>query len=276
MEGRAIRPSFLSGAARIFELSLGEMLWSRRTIFLALITGAPIFLALVARIAQGSGIVPLRVNGAPVDGPSVFGMMIWVFFLRFIIPVLGVFYGTALIADEVEDRTLTYLFTRPIRRGAVLVGKYLAYLVCTSLVVLPSVMLVYFLVVPFRQIASTFPSLAADLGLLALGLAAYGALFAWVGAALRRPLVSGLVFVFGWEQLALLVPGYLKRFTIAHYLQALVPHAMPSSGVTSVLQSVLTDNPPAAICLLALAAITIAALAAGVKSVEAREYVLDQ
>ena len=40
------------------------------------------------------------------------------FYLRFSIPVLGVFYGTALIADEVEDKTITYLFTRPIPRGA--------------------------------------------------------------------------------------------------------------------------------------------------------------
>ena len=52
-------------------------------------------------------------------------------------PVLAVFYGTALMADEVEDKTLTYLFTRPIPRGAVLIGKYLAYLACTILVVLP-------------------------------------------------------------------------------------------------------------------------------------------
>ena len=74
--------------------------------------------------------------------------MIWVFYLRFIVPVLGVFYGTSLMADEVEDKTITYLFTRPIPRGAVLVGKYLAYLVCTMLVVLPSVMLVYLLIVP--------------------------------------------------------------------------------------------------------------------------------
>ena len=51
--------------------------------------------------------------------------MIWVFYLRFTVPVLGVFYGTSLIADEVEDKTITYLFTRPIPRGAVLVGKYL-------------------------------------------------------------------------------------------------------------------------------------------------------
>ena len=218
----------------MFSLSLGEMLWSRRTVFLLLVTGAPVFLALVARIVQGSGVVPLRVNGAPVDGASIFGMMIWVFFLRFIVPVLGVFYGTSLIADEVEDRTITYLFTRPIRRGAVLVGKYLAYVVCTTLVVLPSVVLVYFLLVPLGQVARTFTSFAADLGLLALGLAAYGALFALVGAALKRPLVSGLLFVFGWEQMALLVPGYFRRFTVAHYVQSLVPHAMPSDGVVSV------------------------------------------
>ena len=78
-------------------------------------------------------------------GPAIFGLMIWVFYLRFTVPVLGVFYGTSLIADEVEDKTITYLFTRPIPKGAVLVGKYLAYLACTIFVVLPSVVIVYLL-----------------------------------------------------------------------------------------------------------------------------------
>ena len=94
----------------------------------------------------------LRVNGQRVAGFGIFGVMIWVLFLRFIVPVLGVFYGTALMADEVEDKTITYLFTRPIPRGAVLVGKFLAYLACTFLVVLPSVMIVYFLLVPLSQV----------------------------------------------------------------------------------------------------------------------------
>ena len=85
-----------------------------------------------------------------MTGPAIFGLMIWVFYLRFTVPVLGVFYGTSLMADEVEDKTITYLFTRPIRRGAVLFGKYLAYLGCTVFVVLPSVVLVYLLVVPMQ------------------------------------------------------------------------------------------------------------------------------
>src|SRR5918998_3023555 len=158
-------PSFTTASWRVFELSLGEMLWSKRTIFMALVVGAPVLLAVIIRVLQASGIPALRVNGARIGGAAMFGMVIWLLFVRFIVPVLGVFYGTALVADEVEDKTITYLFTRPIQRGAVLVGKYIAYLVCTTLVVLPSVMLVYFMLVPFPEVPGTFGSLLKDLGI---------------------------------------------------------------------------------------------------------------
>ena len=268
--------SFMSSAIRVFELSLGEMLWSRRTIFMAMVMIAPIILALVSRIVQAMGVAPLRVNGVTVGGAGIFGMMIWVLFIRFTIPVLGVFYGTSLIADEVDDKTLTYLFTRPVQRGAVLMGKYLAYLVCTSLVVLPSIMIVYFLIVPLAEIGSSFRLLVIDLGIMALGLAAYGALFALVGPILKRPLVVGLVFAFGWEQLAMLMPGYLRRFTLAYYLQGLVPHAMPSDGVASIIQAVFTDSPTATTCLFWLAVAIGLSLFLGQRAIERREYVLEQ
>ena len=269
-------PGVLTAAARVFELSLGEMLWSRRTIFMALVVGGPVILAVVARLLQASGVPALRVNGVRVGGAGIFGMMIWVLFIRFIVPVLGVFYGTALIADEVEDKTITYLFTRPIQRGAVLVGKYLAYLVCTTLVVLPSVMIVYFMMVPFSDVAGTFGLLLKDLGILAIGLAAYGALFALAGAMLKRPLVIGLVFAFGWEQVAMLMPGYLKRFTLAYYIQALVPHAMPSDSTTSLLQAFFREQPSAVTSLFWLVAVLGISLFFAARSVERREYVLEQ
>src|SRR5678815_3757448 len=122
---------------------------------MALVVGAPVLLATVARIVQASGVAPLRVNGSRVDAVSIFGMIIWVLFLRFIVPVLGVFYGTSLVADEVEDKTITYLFTRPLRRGAVLFGEYLAYPVSYTHLTLPSIMLVYFLLVPLAQVAGS-------------------------------------------------------------------------------------------------------------------------
>ncbi len=267
---------FMTAARRVFDLSLGEMLWSRRTIFMALVVGGPVLLALIVRGVEMFGMSALRVNGQRVAGFGIFGMMIWVLFLRFIVPVLGVFYGTALMADEVEDKTITYLFTRPISRGAVLVGKYLAFLMCTLLVVLPSVMIVYFLLVPFSQLPSTFGNLLIDLGLLALGLAVYGGVFAFVGAFFKRPLVIGLVFAFGWEQVVMALPGYLKQFTIAYYLQALVPHAMPSDGVASLLQGMFRENPPVLVCLFWLFTYLAGFLYLATRVVERKEYILEQ
>src|SRR5262249_20594861 len=131
--------SFQDASLRIFGVSLGEMLWSRRTMYLVIVVGAPIVLAIVGRLLAAEGMAAMRVNGARVGGVSIFSTMIWVLFVRFTVPVLGAFYGTGIVADEVDDRTITYLFVRPIPRSAVVAGKYLAYLACTGLIVLPTV-----------------------------------------------------------------------------------------------------------------------------------------
>ena len=284
-DSTAVSPSFFHSAWRIYDLSLGQMLWSRRTMFMALVVGGPVVVALVLRALVAMDLVTARgvIDGRSivVDGPVIFGLMIWGFYLRFSVPLLGVFYGTALIADEVEDKTITYLFTRPVSRGAVLVGKYLAYLGCTGLVVLPSVMLVFFLVVPLLggSIGTSFPDLVKDLALLAVGLAVYGALFALVGAWFKRPLLTGLVFIFGWEPIVVVVPGYMKRFTVSYYVQGLVPHAMPQDGVVSSILAILQATevvPSAATSLMGLGVILLGGLSLATWLVERREYVLEQ
>ena len=270
-------PGYFSSALRVFDLSVGEMLWSRRTIFMALIVGAPVLIAIVLRLLDTLGLPVFQVNGMQVAGPTVFGMMIWFFYLRFTIPVLGVFYGTSLIADEVEDKTITYLFTRPVPKGAVLLGKYLAYMACTVFVVLPSVVIVYLCVVPMRgSLGGSFLDLLKDLTLLVIGLAVYGAVFAVIGARFKRPLLVGLIFIFGWEQVALAFPGYLKRFTVAYYLQALVPHAMPNDNIVSMIQSFFRENPSLPEALFWLFAIMLGFLWIAAVSVERKEYVLEQ
>jgi ABC-type transport system involved in multi-copper enzyme maturation permease subunit len=267
-----------SSAARIFDLSLGQMLWSRRSVFLGILTGGPLLLALLIRALSATRLGSFQINGARVGGAAIFGMMIWLLYIRFIVPVLGVFYGTSLIADEIDDKTITYLFTRPIPRSAVLLGKYLAYLVCTILLVLPSVMLVFFLIVPTGggSIGAAFPSLLEDFAMLAIGLAAYGAVFALVGTRLKRPLVIGLVFAFGWEPAVLLLPGYLKRFTVAYYLQALVTHEMPQDSAVSLLMQVFHQVPSVAVSLASLTLIVGVTLWGAARAVETREYVLEQ
>jgi hypothetical protein len=271
-------PSRLTSAiARVFDLSLGQMLWSQRTLFLGILTAAPVAVSLLVRLAALTNATVI-VNGRRPAGAEVFGTIVWLVFIRFVVPVVGVFYGTALIADEVDDKTITYLFTRPIARRAVLLGKYLAYLVCTLSLVLPSVVLVYFLIVPTggSSIAQEFPAFAADLATLSIGLATYGAVFAFVGVRVRRPLIAGLVFAFGWEPAMLLFPGYLKRVTVAYYLQALVRHEMPREGDLSALTQAFYEVPAVWPSLAALASIVVAALWLACRTVETREYVLEQ
>jgi len=253
------------------------MLWSRRTVFMALVVGVPVLIALALRTMEELGVPIMRSGRAPVGGGAVFGLMVWGFYVRFAAPVLAVFYGTALIADEVEDKTLTYLFTRPIPRSSVLLGKYFAYLICTLGVVLPSVVAVWLLVASVNgTLAENFINLVKDLGILAIGLAAYGAVFAVVGAAVSRPLLVGLGFVFGWETLALALPGSLKRLTVAFYLQGLVPHAMPSESALGVMQSLFREAISVPESLISLAVIAGVCLWLAGQAVGRREYVLEQ
>jgi ABC-type transport system involved in multi-copper enzyme maturation permease subunit len=272
------KKGFLYASMRVFDLSLSEMLWSRRTVFMGLVTGVPVILALVVRAADVLGASTWRVNNTAMTGSSIFALMIWAFYLRFSVPVLGAFYGTALIADEVEDKTITFLFTRPISRSAVLFGKYLAYIVCTMLVVLPSVAIVWFLVAPLGggTMATTFIDLAKDLPILAAGLAVYGALFALVGSTFKRPLLTGLIFVFGFEPAVLVFPGYLKRLTVAYYLQGLVPQAMPNDSVVSLVQQIFRETPGFATSVVALAVITAGSLWLAGRMVTNKEYILEQ
>jgi len=58
----------------------------------------------------------------------------WLLMLQVVLPILALVGGTAVIAEEVEDRTITYLFSRPIPRASVLLGRWLAALVLLSVV----------------------------------------------------------------------------------------------------------------------------------------------
>jgi hypothetical protein len=104
----------------------------------------------------------------------------------------------------------------------------------------------------------------------------YGAVFAFAGAALKRPLLVGLVFVLGWEPIAVVLPGYLKRLTVAYYLQGLVPHAMPQNSPMSLIQELMREIPGLTESLVWLAVIATVCLWLATRSVTKREYILEQ
>jgi hypothetical protein len=88
--------------------------------------------------------------------------------------------------------------------------------------------------------------------------------------------VAGLLFALGWEPAVLIVPGYLKRVTVAYYLQALVRHEMPPDSPGAALLRIFRETPPVSTSLIGLAVIVGLFLWLGGRTVERREYVLEQ
>ena len=106
---------------------------------------------------------------------------------------------------------------------------------------------------------------------MALTLLVYGALFALLGVVLKRPVIPGLVFLYGWELLANL-PGYLPRFTVTAWLRSLVHHRPAQEGLASLFEQVLPASQAVPVLLVA----TVVFLFLAARIFAAREYVLEQ
>jgi len=259
---------FATAARGVFDLTLDGMVFSRRSLLMGLLVAAPMAFAVLYRVLAAT-------RGQPPLGPTdLYALMVAVYWIRNVLPLAALFYATSLVADEVEGKTLTYLLTRPLTRAAIFAGKFAAYVATTFTLALPAAVLTFFILMT----APTAPPLAAaladlprDLGVMLLTLVAYGALFGLLGVLLKRPVIPGLVFLYGWELLAN-VPGYLPRFTLTAWLRSLVPYRPAEDGLAGLFQQVL----PADQALAVLVCVSFALVAAAAWIFSSREYVLDQ
>jgi ABC-type transport system involved in multi-copper enzyme maturation permease subunit len=259
---------FLKAARGVFDLALEGMVWSRRSVLMAVLMGLPILFGILYRVVLASRLPPR------VSGFDLYGVVIAFYYIRNVIPLAGLFYATSLIADEVEGKTLTYLLTRPIRRGSILAGKFAAYLATMLALSIPSTLVTFFLLTTtggFSGIGRLIPDLFRDLGVVALAILSYGALFTLMGVLLKRPMIPGLLFVYVWELLSNL-PGHLPRFTLTAHLRSLITHRPADEGVSELFTQVL----PAGECLITLAVVTALFLAAASWIFSRREYVMEQ
>jgi ABC-type transport system involved in multi-copper enzyme maturation permease subunit len=265
----ASRPLPFDRAARtIFELSLDSMVFSRRSLLMGLLVAVPVLFACAYRVMLASG---GRLPFGPFDA---YGLIVTYFWVRNVLPLTALFYATSLIADEVEGRTLTYLLTRPLTRSAIFAGKFAAYAATTFTLTLPAGVLFFFLMMTAPGSPGLGPAAAdllRDLGVMLLALVVYGAAFGLLGVLLKRPVIPGLVFLYGWELLANL-PGYLPRFTLTAWLRSLLRHRPAEEGMSGLFQNVL----PADQALFVLLTVSVLLLGAAAWIFSRREYVLEQ
>lgn len=225
-------------AATVFRQEIRRNFLGRRALLLYLLALPPIFLVVLL------GIVPLpsddlnHVDSLGAVYAGLYGGLI----LRTL-----VFFGCAwtamnLFRGEMVDRSLHYYFLTPMRREVLVVGKYLSALVATTVVfgacAAASMFVLYFLRVPSESFhyftsGAGAAQVMAYLGITALACMGYSAVFLIVGLWFRNPIIPALL-IYGWEWLNFLLPPFLKKISVIHYIQSLAPVPV-SEGPFSVL-----------------------------------------
>jgi len=212
-------------------LTLETLFFSKKTIFVGFLSAAVLGMAVVARLMPG-----FSRGGGVLAPPEFFPILFSAVVLRFVVVVVMLFYGTALIGEEVDGKTLTYLFLRPVSKASIMAGKFLALAWIGAILVLPAVLAGYLILCLGRQpLAREAGELAQMLGVTFVALLAYGSFFALLGAWLRHCLLAGLCYAFGWEGILAYLPGTTRKLTIAYYVQAML-----GSGGRGALEPMVT------------------------------------
>ena len=151
----------------------------------------------------------------------------------------GLFFGCMgifgnLFRGEMLEKTLHYYFMTPLRREALVAGKYLAGLAMALVLWVGSVAVSFLLIGKhFGPAWSEYLWHGPGLGQLgsymlvtALACVGYGAVFLMCGLFFKNPMISAAV-VWVWENINPFLPSFLKKISIIFYLKNLCPVEVP-------------------------------------------------
>lgn len=212
---------FMQSTHVAFEHALTTFLRRPRTYVAGALVVLPAFVPLLVLVLP-------REHAHEVDVTQgwIMSQMIEVFYITGVTPLLALFFAAMLIGEDVETQTISYVLTRPVSRSAWIAGRFLAYLVVTTGMIVLSIALLRACVVPFPPggDGGAFGDLAQYAFAAAMSLLSYGALCALLGAFFRHPVVVGVLIIFGWQQMALLAPGATNFLTVRKYVATLMPN----------------------------------------------------
>lgn len=209
----------------VIRLELKKGFLGRRSILLVVLAlMAPFILGLRALI-PGAVSDPANLQ----EATQGFSAIYQAFILRLVIFLGCVTVFGNLIRREVMDRSLHYYFLSPIRRELLVVAKYLTGLIAAVTLFGFSTALSFGLAYAPQTGVQRFLLHGGGLGHLGsylmatvLGCIGYGAVFLAFGFFFKSPAIPALL-VFGWEGINFLLPPFLKKISIIHYVQSFCP-----------------------------------------------------
>lgn len=242
----------------ILRLEARKNFTAKRAIPVYLLAASPLLLFAVHSVAHARGWV--RCGGR--EDLTVFAGVFQLFVLR-----LAIFFGAVaifmnLFRGEVLEKSLHYYFLAPVRRGVLVVGKYLSGLLVTSVVFGLGTVLSYLVLVSHLRMTAgralagpAMNDLPAYLGVTVLACLGYGAVFLILGLLFRNPIVP-TVSVLIWESIIVFLPSILKKFSVIFYLESLCPVKVPFHG-GGALFAIGADPTPAYLAVPGLLSLTV-------------------
>ncbi len=197
-------------------------------------------------------IAALRLFGAPARVLQQLALV-------YLTPLLGLFFGSGVLREEIEDQTLTYAFTRPVRRAWLYIARVLA-------AAGPALALAVFVAAASAGSLGAAPRLA---GAALIGVLAYTCLFAAIGLRSRGSTWIGLGLFLVWELGVGAVPGFLGRLTLVTHVRSLAGVGLEGGVLGRLWEPVAWP-----ISLAALVGVTALCLALGGRWVDRREFPL--
>ena len=250
---------WLRQVGAIFRMELEKNFLSRRSILIYLIALLPLFPLAIFALVTPPGREWQDINNYNLVFANMYNGLI----LRTV-----VFFGSAwifmnLFRGEIVDRSLHYYFLSAVKREVLVVGKYISGLV-TSIVLFSITTVVAMLLLYFPHIYSQsvryftegrgLAHLLAYVSITMLACLGYGAFFLVVGLFVRNPIIPA-VLLYGWEWLNFLLPPLLKKISVIHYLNSLVPIPINEGPF-----AVVAEPTPAYIAIPSLLGVTVLVL----------------
>jgi hypothetical protein len=196
-------------------------------------------------------------------------MLVSVF--QIVLPLAGLFLGVAVLGDEIEGRTITYLFTRPQSRAVVFLARYAGVVAVSSCLLVAAAGVAVWLYEARAPV--TGQQIAGTAGLAVLGFLVYAAFFAMLRLYVKRALFVGFILTFILEVAVSKLPDSgISRCTVWHHMALLESRLLgvQPRDMRHLLGGVSPDE-TVATSLVILGAILVVSLALGALRVRSRE-----
>jgi ABC-type transport system involved in multi-copper enzyme maturation permease subunit len=156
--------------------------------------------------------------------PNLFSQMGVSYFFQMFILLLALFFGSSVLNEELDNKTMVYITASPIAKPNFLIGKYLANMGVASMISLLGLWIsIMISALGGSRAALSLENLAVFGGVAVLAVFAYGAFFTLLGSVMKKSGLLGIAFIFGWESIVQFFPGVTQKFTIIHYVKSLLP-----------------------------------------------------